>query len=97
MNINGQGHSVTLVQGHSDSTFANFFFLETAKLIEAKYHVELPWDGGTKLCSTGPDHMTNMAAMPIYGKTLKDLLLWNQKADDLEIASGARVLPNLFK
>ena len=100
MTIKGQGHSVTLVQGHSDSTFANFLFLETAKLIEAKFHVEPPWDGGMKLCSNGPDHMTSMAAMPIYGKTLKNLLLWNQKADDLEswyIASGARVLPNLFK
>ena len=29
--------------------------------------------------------MTNMVAMPIYGKNLKkNLLLWNQKADDLE-------------
>ena len=26
--------------------------------------------------------MANMATMPIYGKTLKNLLLWNQKADD---------------
>ena len=38
--INGQGHSVILVQGHSDSTFANFFSLETAWPIEAKFHVE---------------------------------------------------------
>ena len=39
--------------------------------------------------------------MPIYGKvTLKNLLLRNQKADDLETwyaALGAGVLPNLFK
>ena len=28
--------------------------------------------------------MTNMAAMPIYGKNLKNLLLQNQKTDDLE-------------
>ena len=28
--------------------------------------------------------MTKMAAMPIYGKILKNLLLRNQKADDLE-------------
>ena len=28
--------------------------------------------------------MTKMAAMPIYGKTLKNLLLRNQKADDIE-------------
>ena len=58
--------------------------LETARLIEAKFHVDHPWDGGTKIYSNGPGHMTKMAAMFIYGKTLKNLLLWNQKADDLE-------------
>ena len=39
--------------------------------------------------------MIKMAAMHIYGKTLKNLLLWNQKADDLETwyaALGAWVL-----
>ena len=45
MNIKGQGHSLTLVQGHSDSTFSNFFSLETTRPIEAKFHVEPPWDG----------------------------------------------------
>ena len=49
----------------------------------------------------GPGHMTNVAAMPIYGKNIKkNLLLWNQKADDLEslyAAFDTRVLPNLFK
>ena len=48
MNIKGQGRPLTLVQGHSDSTFSNFFFLETAWSIEAKFYVEPPWDGGTK-------------------------------------------------
>ena len=67
MNIKGQGHSVTLVQGHSDSTFANFFSLEKAMLIEAKFHVEPPLDGGTKGCSNGHSHMISMATMPIYG------------------------------
>ena len=33
--------------------------------------MELPWDGGTKVCSNGPGHMTKMAAMHIYGKNLK--------------------------
>ena len=28
-------------------------------------------------------HMTNMAAVPIYGKSLKNLLLKNQKTNDL--------------
>ena len=69
MNIKGQGHS--LIQGHSDSTFSNFFLLETAWPIEAKFYVEPPWDGGTKVCSTGPSNMIKMAAMPIYGKNLK--------------------------
>ena len=44
--------------------------------------------------------MTQVAAMPIYGKKLKNLLLRNQKADDLETlyaALGAQVLPSLFK
>ena len=44
--------------------------LETARPIEAKFHMEPPWDGETKVCSNGPDHITSMAAMPIYGKNL---------------------------
>ena len=59
------------------------------------------WDGGTKVCSNGPGHMTKMAAMAIYGKNLKkNLLLRNQKANDLEswyASSGAWVLPSLLK
>ena len=73
---------------------------ETAKPTEAKFHLYPPWDGGRNVCSNGPGHMTSMATIPIYGKTLKNLLLWNQKADDLEswyAASVTRVLPSLFK
>ena len=71
MNIKGQGHSLTLIQDHSDSTFSNFFSLETAGPIEANFYTEPPWDEGTKVCSNEFDHMTKMAAMPIYGKNLK--------------------------
>ena len=71
MNIKGQGHSLTLVQGHSNSTFSDFFSLETSRPIEANFHVEPPWDWGMKDCSNGPGHMTSVAAMPIYGKNLK--------------------------
>ena len=46
-------------------------FLEIAKPIEAKFQVESPWNGGTKVCSNSLGHMTNMAAMPVYGKNLK--------------------------
>ena len=65
MNIKGQCHSMTLVQGHSDSTLANLFSLETAKPIEARFHVKPPWGWGTKVCSNGTGHMTSMAAMLI--------------------------------
>ena len=39
--------------------------------IETKFHVNPPWDGVMSVCSNGPGHMTKMAAMPIYGKTMK--------------------------
>ena len=39
--------------------------------IEAKFHMGSQWDRGTKICSNGPGHMTKMAAMPVYGKSLK--------------------------
>ena len=96
MNIKDQGYSLTLVQG----LLRNFFSLETARPVEAKFHVAPPWDGETKICSNGPGHVTKMAIMPIYGKNIKNLLLWNQKADDLEswyTALGTRVLPSMFK
>ena len=54
MNIKGQGHSLALDQGHSDSTFSNIFSLQTARPIEAKLHVDPPWDGGMKVYSNGP-------------------------------------------
>ena len=82
------------------STFSNIISSETTGPIKAKFHMELPWDGGMKVYLNGPGHMTKMAVMPIYSKNLKNLLLRNQKAYDFEtwyVASGARVLPNLFK
>ena len=53
------------------STFSDILSSETTGPIEAKFHVELPWDGGTKLCTNGPGHMTKITPMPIYGKNLK--------------------------
>ena len=44
--------------------------------------------------------MTNVAAMLINDKNLKNLLLWDQKADNFEswyAAMGTWVLPSLFK
>ena len=70
MNIKGQGHSLTFVQGQSDSKFSNFFSLETPMPIEAKFYVEPPMDEAMKGNTNGLCHMTKMAAMPIYGKNL---------------------------
>ena len=84
---------------YSMSTFSNIFS-ETTGPIETKFHMKPSWDGGTKVCSNGPAHMTKMAAIPICNKNLKNVLLRNQKADDIEswyAASGAPVLPILFK
>ena len=68
MNIKGQSHSLTSDQGHSDSTFS----WETTRPIEDKFQVDSPWDGGMKVCSNGPGHMTKMAIMSIYGKNMKN-------------------------
>ena len=38
--------------------------------INAKFYVEPPWEAETKVCINDPGHMTKMAAMPIYGKSL---------------------------
>ena len=52
----------------SDSIFLNFVSSITTRPIEAKFHVEPPWDREMKACSNGPGHMTKMATMPIYNK-----------------------------
>ena len=50
---------------------SNFFFLQTAWLIETKFYVVPPWDGGMIDCANGPGYRTSMTAMPIYGKNFK--------------------------
>ena len=51
----------------SSSTISNIFS-ETTCPIKAKFYVEPPWVGGTKVCLWHLGHMTKMAATPIYGK-----------------------------
>ena len=53
------------------STISNDFFSETTGPIATKFHIQPPGPLGKKSCSNGLGHMTNMAAMPIYGKNLK--------------------------
>ena len=52
----------------------NIISSETVGPIKVKFHMELLWDRGTKVCSNGPGHMTKMAAMSIYGKNLKTIV-----------------------
>ena len=83
----------------SSSTISNIFS-ETAWPIKAKYYVEPPWEGGTKVYINGPGHMIKMAALPIHGKTFENLLLQNQKFYELEtllVASGTQALQNFYK
>ena len=82
------------------STISNDFSSETTEPIATKFHIQPPGTLGKKNCSNGLGHMTNMAAMPIYGKNLKNLLLQNQQTNDLEtwyVASCMGVVPKLFQ
>ena len=76
----------------------NIFSSETTGPIKVKFHMELLWDGGMKVCSNVPGHMTKMAA--IYGKNLKNSSSLEPKGNDLETwyaTLGAQVLPSLLK
>ena len=47
---------------------SKIFFSKTALPIKAKFYVEPPWIGGTKVCSRHLGHVIKMAATPIDGK-----------------------------
>ena len=67
---------------------------------QGKFNVESSWEKRTRICINGPGHMTKIAARPYKVKTLKNLLLQNPKADDVEIwhaVLGNQVLPSLYK
>ena len=81
-------------------TISNVFFSETTGPIKVKCYVEPPWEGGTKVYINGSGHMTKMADMTIYGKTLKKLLLQNRKSNDLETwhaKSETQALQSFYK
>ena len=53
------------------STISNYFSSETTGPIATKFHIQPPGPLAKKNCSNGLGHMTNMSAMPKYGKNLK--------------------------
>ena len=83
------------------SIYSSLVFSQTIGPIELKFHVKTPYDKLAKIYTKHFDHMTNMAAMPIYGKkNFKNLLFQNQEVNDLGtwyVASGMLGRPSLFK
>ena len=73
------------------STFSNIFSSKTTGPMKANFHIETPWDGGTKVCTNGPGHMTKMAAMPIYGKNLKTVFCGTKRPMTLKLGMQHRI------
>ena len=71
MSIKGQGHSLTLVKGHSDFKVKTCFSHKQLADVGTKIHMKALGRIGMKIYTNELGHMTDMAAMPIYGKYLK--------------------------
>ena len=70
MSIKGQGHSSTLVKGHSDFKVKTCFLQKHLGDLDQNSYESLRENRNKNLYNE-LGHMTNMAAMPIYGKNLK--------------------------
>ena len=80
--------------------FSNVFSSETAWPIKAKFYVEPPWEGGTKVCIMVQVTRPRWPPCPYMVKTLKNLLLQNQLADFHEtwyVASRTPAYYSLYK
>ena len=80
--------------GVRPSTISNFFSSETAWPIKAKFYVEPPWEGGTKVYINGPGHMTKMAAMPIQYNP--DRTRWSGSTELMRVIGEARIKYPIF-
>ena len=101
MNAKGQSHSTILDQGNLDcrSIILKDIFSKTAGPISIKVHMQPPVIGEMTL-SNGSGHMTQMAAMPKYGKELGKSSLKDNWADCLEtwyVPLDDWILTSLFK
>ena len=54
--------------------------------------MEPPWDGGMEIYSNGRSHMTNVIAMPIYGKNLKKVFSGTKRPMTLKLGMHDQVL-----
>ena len=71
------------------STFSNISF-ETTGLIEAKFNVKPPWDGGMKICSNGPGHHNAKKRSSDFALYFEDSMIMSQhdQTFDLKINIG---------
>ena len=65
-----QGHSLTLVKGHSDFKVKTCFLINSWAIWNQN-HMKALGRIGMKIYTNELSHITNMAPMPIYGKNLK--------------------------
>ena len=70
MSIKGQGHSLTF-EKLSDFKVKTCFSEKTVGQFGTKVHMKVLGGIGMKIYTIELSHMTNMAAMPIYGKNIK--------------------------
>ena len=67
LTFNFQPRSLIL---ESHQHILNIVSSETTRPIEFKFNMKTPYDRLAKICTNCTGHMTKMATMPIYGKTL---------------------------
>ena len=85
MNIKGQGHSLTFVQGHSDSTFSNMFFAQKPLgQLKPNFIWSLHGMWGMKICSNEHVH--------ICWKTSKIFFFGTKRLMSLKLGIQHRVL-----
>ena len=73
VSIKGQGHSFTLVKGHSDFKVKTCFSQKQLGDLEPKFIWKLKGKWEWKFIQMSRVTLINMAAMPIYGKNLKKI------------------------
>ena len=71
MSVKGQGHSLTLVKGHSHFKVKTCFSQKTVGQFWNQNSYQSLRGMGMKIHTNELGYMTNMAAMPICGKNLK--------------------------
>ena len=97
--LGSQGELIVYPSSRHPSVCPPFskIFSETAWPIKAKFYVEPPWEGGTKIYINGPGHMTKMAAMPIYGKNPSKIFGRADFHETWHVASGIPAHHSLYK